>query len=106
MPFNIGPGELILVLIIALIVVGPGKLPEVGAAIGRSLREFRRAASDVNEAANPPAPPPSSPSAGLPAATPSASSTPPAGVGQQAPAEARPVGAPGQNGTATHSSPS
>ena len=52
MPFNIGPGELILVLIIALIVVGPGKLPDVGAAIGKSLREFRRAASDVSEAAS------------------------------------------------------
>ena len=40
MPFNIGPGELILVLIIALIVVGPGKLPDVGAAIGKSLLSF------------------------------------------------------------------
>lgn len=57
MPFNIGPGELIIVLIIALIVVGPGKLPDVGAAVGKSLREFRRAASDVQEATTvPPAP--------------------------------------------------
>jgi sec-independent protein translocase protein TatA len=55
MPFNIGPGELILVLVIALLVVGPGKLPDVGAAIGKSLREFRRAASDVNDAASVPA---------------------------------------------------
>jgi sec-independent protein translocase protein TatA len=47
MPFNIGPGELILVLVIALIVVGPGRLPEVGSAIGRSIREFRHAASDA-----------------------------------------------------------
>jgi TatA/E family protein of Tat protein translocase len=54
MPFNIGPGELILVLILALIIVGPGKLPDVGAAIGRSLREFRRAASDVNDATSVP----------------------------------------------------
>ena len=51
MPFNIGPGELILVLVLALLVVGPGKLPDVGAAIGKSLREFRRAASDVTDAA-------------------------------------------------------
>jgi sec-independent protein translocase protein TatA len=51
MPFNFGPGELILVLILALIIVGPGKLPDVGAAIGKSLREFRRAASDVSDAA-------------------------------------------------------
>jgi len=49
MPFNIGPGELIVVLIIALIVVGPGKLPDVGAALGKSIREFRRAAADVKE---------------------------------------------------------
>ena len=50
MPFNIGPGELIIVLIIALIVVGPGKLPDVGAALGKSIKEFRKASSDVQEA--------------------------------------------------------
>jgi TatA/E family protein of Tat protein translocase len=49
MPFNIGPGELIIVLIIALIVVGPGKLPDVGSALGKSIREFRKAAADVKE---------------------------------------------------------
>ncbi len=49
LPFNIGPGELIIVLIIALIVVGPGKLPDVGSALGKSIREFRKAASDVKE---------------------------------------------------------
>ncbi|MFI5291622.1 MAG: twin-arginine translocase TatA/TatE family subunit, partial [Candidatus Limnocylindrales bacterium] len=31
MPFNIGPGELLLILAIALLVIGPGRLPEVGA---------------------------------------------------------------------------
>ena len=50
MPFNIGPGELIIVLIIALIVVGPGKLPDVGAALGKSIKEFRKAATDVKDA--------------------------------------------------------
>lgn len=51
MPFinGIGPGELIVILIIALIVVGPGKLPDVGAALGKSIREFRKAATDVKE---------------------------------------------------------
>ncbi len=73
MPFNIGPGELILVLIIALIVVGPGKLPDVGAAIGKSLREFRKAASDVQDAASAQpaaqaAPTPVAPAAPAPAA--------------------------------------
>ena len=51
MPFpSIGPGELILILIIALVVLGPGKLPDVAASLGKSMREFRKAASDVTEA--------------------------------------------------------
>ncbi|HEY3523707.1 MAG TPA: twin-arginine translocase TatA/TatE family subunit [Candidatus Limnocylindrales bacterium] len=50
MPFNIGPLELIVVLVIALLVLGPGKLPEVGSALGKSIREFRKAATDVQDA--------------------------------------------------------
>jgi TatA/E family protein of Tat protein translocase len=50
MPFNIQGPELIVLLVIALLILGPGKLPEVGAALGRSIREFRKAASDVKEA--------------------------------------------------------
>jgi len=38
---NVGPMELLLVLVIALIVLGPKKLPETGRAIGRGLREFK-----------------------------------------------------------------
>ena len=38
---NIGPLELIVVLAIALIVLGPKKLPEAGRAVGRGLREFK-----------------------------------------------------------------
>ena len=53
MPFNIGPGELIIVLVIALIVVGPGKLPDVGAALGKSIKEFRKAATDVKDVDEP-----------------------------------------------------
>jgi sec-independent protein translocase protein TatA len=49
MPFSIGPFELLLVLILALLVLGPGKLPEVGNALGRTIREFRKASTDVNE---------------------------------------------------------
>ena len=62
MPFNIQGPELILILIIALVVLGPGKLPEVGSALGRSIREFRKAATDVKDATSiepvkaPPAP--------------------------------------------------
>ncbi len=41
MPFNVGPLELIIVLAIALIVLGPKKLPEVGRSIGSGMREFK-----------------------------------------------------------------
>lgn len=47
--FGIGPWELLLILIIALVVFGPSKLPEVGQALGRGLREFRRAANPAGE---------------------------------------------------------
>ncbi len=47
---NIGPVELIIILVIALIVIGPGRLPDVGAALGKSIREFRKASSDLTDA--------------------------------------------------------
>ena len=40
---GIGVTELILILVIALVVFGPGKLPDVGRALGKSIREFRNA---------------------------------------------------------------
>ena len=50
---NIGVPGLILILIVALVVFGPNKLPEVGRAFGRSLREFKKAtegiADDIKE---------------------------------------------------------
>jgi len=97
MPFNIGPGELIIVLIIALLVVGPGKLPDVGAALGKSIREFRKAATDVKDATSleAPAAPAASvsvaaaPAVAVPAAAVSAAAVP---VAPAAPAsEAAPV---------------
>ncbi len=45
MPFNIGPLELIIVLIIALIVLGPKKLPDAGRSLGRGMREFKESLS-------------------------------------------------------------
>jgi len=77
MPFGIGPVELIIVLVIALLVLGPGKLPDVGAALGKSIREFRKAASDVQEATTlEPASPPAATAAQPPAPAPPASSPP------------------------------
>lgn len=48
MPFNIGAPELLIILILALIIFGPGRLPEVGSALGRTIREFRHSSSDVD----------------------------------------------------------
>jgi sec-independent protein translocase protein TatA len=42
---NIGPMELVVVLAIALIVLGPKKLPEVGRSVGNGLREFKESIS-------------------------------------------------------------
>jgi sec-independent protein translocase protein TatA len=40
--FNIGPWEMGLILLVALIVVGPGKLPEVAKSIGKGINEFKK----------------------------------------------------------------
>lgn len=45
--FNIGPWELILILVIVLIVFGPGRLPEVARSLGKAVNEFRRASTGV-----------------------------------------------------------
>jgi sec-independent protein translocase protein TatA len=47
MPFNVGPMELIVVLIIALVVLGPKKLPEVGKSLGKGMREFKESISGM-----------------------------------------------------------
>ncbi len=56
MPF--GGAELILIIIVLLIIFGPGKLPRVSEAIGRGIRELRHAATEGEET------PPATPSAG------------------------------------------
>ena len=45
----IGAPELIIILVIALLILGPGKLPEVGASLGKTIREFRKASTDIQE---------------------------------------------------------
>jgi len=51
MPF-IGGGHwwlIILILLVVLIIYGPGKLPEVGSGVGRAIREFRKASSELTD---------------------------------------------------------
>ncbi|CAM3894580.1 twin-arginine translocase TatA/TatE family subunit [Cytobacillus oceanisediminis] len=44
---NLGPGSLILIILIALVIFGPKKLPELGRAAGSTLREFKNAAKGL-----------------------------------------------------------
>jgi TatA/E family protein of Tat protein translocase len=47
--FGIGVPELVVILVVALIFLGPTRLPEVAKALGRALGEFRKATSDISE---------------------------------------------------------
>ncbi|MGE5459639.1 MAG: twin-arginine translocase TatA/TatE family subunit, partial [Solirubrobacterales bacterium] len=47
--FNIGPQELLVILLVALVIVGPQRLPELSRTIGRGLREFRKAQDEVKK---------------------------------------------------------
>lgn len=46
---NIGPTELILILGVALVIFGPGKLPELGQTLGKTIREFKSAVNNIDE---------------------------------------------------------
>jgi len=70
---GMGPMELVLIMVLALIVFGPGKLPEIAGQIGKMVRDFRNASSEMSsefskafsletEKGAPAAPPPSLPS--------------------------------------------
>jgi TatA/E family protein of Tat protein translocase len=73
---------ILLILAIVLIVYGPGKLPEVGGAIGKAFREFRRASTDLQDeikrstAAPEPTPPPQAPTTLAPPTATDAKPTP------------------------------
>ena len=53
MPFRFGPVEIGLIVLVILIVFGAGKLPQVGGAIGKGIREFRKAQSGEGEPSKP-----------------------------------------------------
>ncbi len=46
---KLGPMELILILVIALVVFGPSKLPDIGKAFGKAIRQFKTHASKISE---------------------------------------------------------
>ena len=46
---RLGTGELIIILIIALVVFGPSKLPEIGRSLGESIKEFKNQANKISE---------------------------------------------------------
>lgn len=46
---NIGPAEILVILVIALLVFGPRKLPELGKSLGAGIREFRRGTAGLKE---------------------------------------------------------
>lgn len=98
-----GPLELVIILVIALLILGPGKLPDVGAALGKSIREFRKASADVQDAVKVdvdttplPATPPAAPAPIAPAA-PTEVAAPPTQAATTASAAASSEPTPGTN---------
>lgn len=97
--FGIGAPELVLILIVGLIVFGPGKLPEMGRTLGKGLREFRKASNALTTAINTPDPPPAPPAQNTaaqpqPAAAPTAQQAAPVAAEPAAPAAAAEQSAP------------
>jgi sec-independent protein translocase protein TatB len=96
--FNIGPGELVVILLLALILLGPKKLPEAARAIGKGMRELRRATEDLKGTLEqeiggldePPRPPLAPPRPGVPESVPSSGPY----AGQQALPAQKSLGAP------------
>lgn len=60
---TLGPTELVIILVLALVLFGAGKLKDVGGALGTSIREFRKAASDEDPAKPKPGEEPTKPKA-------------------------------------------
>ncbi len=47
--FGLGVPELVVILVIALLVFGPGRLPEIGGALGKGIRDFKKGFDDTGE---------------------------------------------------------
>ncbi len=87
--FGIGMPELLVIFVVALVVLGPKRLPEVARSLGKAMAEFRRQSSDIMEelqhqmrvddepVAKAPKPKPPSPTGGDPPASPSGGEPPP-----------------------------
>lgn len=56
--FEFGPEKLLMLLLICLVIFGGRRIPEIGGAIGKGIREFKRGISDMGSAINEPAPAP------------------------------------------------
>ena len=48
MPFNIGPLEMVFVVVVLLLVFGAKRLPELGSGLGKGIREFKSSMRDIN----------------------------------------------------------
>ena len=49
MPFHVGTPELLILLVIVMVIFGVGKLPQVGGAMGKAIREFREGQSSLTD---------------------------------------------------------
>ncbi len=100
--FGIGMQEMLVIFVIALLVFGPKRLPELARTLGRSLAEFRRASADLRAAVLETPPPPPRPraaeppggaaKAGGPAPDPDAAPAVPGPEGEPPPSGAKPAG--------------
>jgi sec-independent protein translocase protein TatB len=79
--FGLGVTEILLILVVALLVLGPKRLPEAARSLGRSMAEFRRASSEIRSSLNlevpDPEPAPRSAPEAKPAGDPSSTPKPP-----------------------------
>ena len=50
--FGVGVPEVLIILVVALLLFGPGKLPEIGGALGKGIRDFRKSLSGADDASD------------------------------------------------------